>query len=72
MSRSLNASSHGIGLSVCAQIAESLNGSLTCRSKLRKGTTITFEFGAKRVSNQKLLDKLIKKFKDKVREEREE
>ena len=48
-SKLLNSNSHGLGLSICQQIANGLGGSLTCKSELDKGSTFTLEFEEKYV-----------------------
>ena len=46
ISRARNASSHGLGLSICSKIAKSLDGKLSCISKLGEGSTFIFKFKA--------------------------
>jgi len=46
-SKALNASSHGIGLSFCQQIAIGLKGSLTVKSSAGCGAEFVFSFPAK-------------------------
>jgi len=40
----LNATSHGLGLHICQQIAKGLNGSLVFYSKPGEGTKFTLSF----------------------------
>lgn len=48
----LNATSHGLGLSICHQIAKGLGGSLTFESEVGKGSTFTLEFEAKMIKKE--------------------
>ena len=43
-SQLLNATSHGLGLSICQQIAKCLCGRITCESEIDIGSTFTLEF----------------------------
>ncbi len=52
-SRTLNASSHGLGLSICQQIAQGLGGEIKFVSKRGNGSAFTFTFSA----NGKVLEK---------------
>ena len=48
-SREMNASSHGLGLSICKMISVALNGDLKVESELRVGTKFTFTFDAEKI-----------------------
>jgi len=48
----LNATSHGLGLSICHQIAKGLGGTLTFESEVGKGSTFTLEFEAKMMQKE--------------------
>jgi two-component system, NarL family, sensor histidine kinase BarA len=45
-SRALNATSHGLGLSICSQIAKGLGGEVTFKSVQGEGSHFTFTFKA--------------------------
>ena len=50
-SKEMNASSHGLGLSICHKICKALNGKITVQSQLGMGSDFTFTFEAQRVKN---------------------
>lgn len=62
-SREKNPNGNGLGLSICYKIAKSLNGNLTCHSKIGIGTSFKFNFIAMECSEAegKMLTKKKKK-----------
>ena len=60
-SREKNPNGNGLGLSICYKIAKSLNGDLTCVSKVGLGTVFRFSFMAEKSVEPEKHKKKIKK-----------
>ena len=52
-SKSLNATSHGLGLNICQMIAMGLGGKITVESEKGYGSTFTCRFIAEKIVEEK-------------------